>query len=56
MVIVVILRDGVQFVRSTGFRVVLVTTSLSSPSGSYGLSSRGQVGIVTKEGARSGII
>ena len=55
MVIVATLHGDVQFVRSRGFRVVLITTSIPFPPGSYGLFSRGQVDIVIGEGALSGI-
>ena len=55
MVIVIILRGGVQFFRSTGFRVAFVTTSVLSPSDTYGPFSQGQVGVVIGEGAPSGI-
>ena len=55
MVMAVILRGGLQFVRSTGFRVVLVTTSVPSASGTYGPFTRGQVGVVIGEGAPSSI-
>ena len=55
MVSVVILRGGIQFVRSSGFRLVLVTTFVPSPLGTYGLSSQGGVSVVIGEGAPSGI-
>ena len=39
------LRCDVQLVRGTDFRVTLVTTSVPTPSGTYGPFSRSRVGI-----------